>query len=237
VATSAVRDAANRAEFTARVQAATGHAVRVLSGDEEARLIGRGIACEPALRSEAAFYLFDLGGGSLEMLMLIGGRIVTAQSLPLGCVRVTELCVADPAQALSPGAIENVRKHVRGVLSTSGFSFDLPSPSPVVVTGGTATTVRAMRAAAWGRALTVESPVFALAELSRLAARVCEVPLDDRRRVPGLPAARADVFPAALITLIEIADLAGADSLRHSLYNLRFGVAAEALGSQPERCS
>ena len=43
VATSAVRDAQNGAEFRARVQAATGHEIRVLSGDEEANLIGRGL--------------------------------------------------------------------------------------------------------------------------------------------------------------------------------------------------
>jgi exopolyphosphatase / guanosine-5'-triphosphate,3'-diphosphate pyrophosphatase len=230
VATSAVRDAANRADFTARVQTATGHAVRVLSGDEEAHLIGRGIACEAALRSETAFYLFDLGGGSLEMLKLIGGRVVRAQSLQLGCVRVTEACVADPARPLAPGDIEKVRAHVRAIVAASGFAFDLPAPSPAVVTGGTATTVRAMRAATWGRALEVESPVLAIAELDRLAARVSAMPLDERRRVPGLPATRADVFPAALYTLIELAQLAAVDALRHSVYNLRYGLAAEALG-------
>jgi exopolyphosphatase / guanosine-5'-triphosphate,3'-diphosphate pyrophosphatase len=49
VATSAVRDASNGADFRERVRAATGHSIRLLSGDEEANLIGRGLTCDPAL--------------------------------------------------------------------------------------------------------------------------------------------------------------------------------------------
>ncbi len=63
-----------------------------------------------------------------------------------------------------------------------------------------------------------------LAELSVL-------PLADRQRVPGLPAARADVFPTALATLVALAECGGFDAFRNSLFNLRYGLAAEALQS------
>jgi exopolyphosphatase/guanosine-5'-triphosphate,3'-diphosphate pyrophosphatase len=66
VATSAVRDAANGADFRARVRTATGHDIRILTGDEEANLIGAGLLCDPALANLKDFYVFDLGGGSLE---------------------------------------------------------------------------------------------------------------------------------------------------------------------------
>ncbi len=65
VATSAVRDAGNGDHFRARVRAATGHDIRILTGDEEANLIGRGLTCDPALADLKDFYVFDLGGGSL----------------------------------------------------------------------------------------------------------------------------------------------------------------------------
>ena len=48
VATSAVRDAKNGADFRLRVLAATGLTIRILTGDEEAHLIGRGLTCDPA---------------------------------------------------------------------------------------------------------------------------------------------------------------------------------------------
>ena len=64
VATSAVRDAGNGAEFSRRVSQATGFDLRILSGEEEANAIGRGLTCDPALADLQDFYLFDLGGGA-----------------------------------------------------------------------------------------------------------------------------------------------------------------------------
>src|SRR5690606_23568701 len=61
VATSAVRDAVNGAEFAAAVKTASGLDLRILSGDEEARGIGRGLLCDPALRDWQDFHVFDLG--------------------------------------------------------------------------------------------------------------------------------------------------------------------------------
>jgi exopolyphosphatase / guanosine-5'-triphosphate,3'-diphosphate pyrophosphatase len=55
------------------------------------------------------------------------------------------------------------------------------------------------------------------------------LPLAQRRAVRGLPPKRADVFPAALATLLEVARFAGVDRFAHSFYNLRYGVVAEML--------
>jgi exopolyphosphatase/guanosine-5'-triphosphate,3'-diphosphate pyrophosphatase len=52
--------------------------------------------------------------------------------------------------------------------------------------------------------------------------------LVDRKKMPGLPPGRADVFPTALATLIAIAKSGGFNSYQHSFYNLRYGLAAEA---------
>jgi exopolyphosphatase/guanosine-5'-triphosphate,3'-diphosphate pyrophosphatase len=96
VATSAVRDAVNGQVFRERVRQATGQAIRLLSGEEEANLIGRGLTCDPALADLRDFYVFDLGGGSLECLAFRDRRIEQAVSLQLGCVRLTEQFVRDP---------------------------------------------------------------------------------------------------------------------------------------------
>ena len=53
--------------------------------------------------------------------------------------------------------------------------------------------------------------------------------LKDRRKVPGLPPGRADVFPTALATLIAIAEFGRFTAYQHSFYNLRYGLAAETL--------
>jgi exopolyphosphatase / guanosine-5'-triphosphate,3'-diphosphate pyrophosphatase len=230
VATSAVRDAANRVEFISRLRAVTGHELTVLTGDEEARLIGRGIACDPALHGVPAFHLFDLGGGSLEMLTFRDGRAIQLASLQLGCVRVTEACVADPAHPLGAATIATVRAHVRAAVKASGFIFDLPPPVTAVATGGTVTTLRLLQAAARQIDFAATDSRLRVADLEELAARLCAATLAERRAIPGMPPARADVFPAALVTLTEVARLAHVEAFQHSFYNLRFGLAAELLG-------
>jgi exopolyphosphatase/guanosine-5'-triphosphate,3'-diphosphate pyrophosphatase len=232
VATSAVRDAVNGREFAERVRAETLLELSILAGREEARLIGRGIACDPAMRGVKAFYLFDLGGGSLEVLAFREGEVVGLTSLQLGCVRVTERFVPSPAAPLDPDAEARVRAHVRSTLAESGFAFELPAGTSAVVTGGTATTFRAIEAAAQGRRFEDVSPEITLDDLGAFARRLCATDLATRAAIPGLPTARADVFPAALVTLHEAALAAGVAVMRHSLYNLRYGLAAELLDAK-----
>ncbi|MGH8017481.1 MAG: Ppx/GppA phosphatase family protein [Opitutaceae bacterium] len=229
VATSAVRDAENGEEFASRLFDATTLELAILGGPEEARLIGRGIGCDPALRDTAAFYLFDLGGGSLEMLAFEDARVVALRSLQLGCVRVTERCVLAPAEPLNEAVISGVQAYTREVIAQSGFLFELPPDSIAVVTGGTVTTFRAMQAQAQGLSLEEANPEIEVAAFGALAARVCAMPLAARQKIPGLPAARADVFPAALLTLVELAAAAGIARYRHSFFNLRYGLARELL--------
>lgn len=229
VATSAVRDARNGPAFRKRVRAATGHSVRILSGGEEANLIGRGLGCDPGLARLRNFYVFDLGGGSLECLAFRGRRARQATSLQLGCVRLTEKFVTDPGRPLPAGARREVADHVRAALESSGFAFDLPRGAAAVGTGGTLTAVRTIRAARDGVLLAVTDPEVTVSELERLLSETGSLSLASRRRIPGLPPARADVFPVALATLLAIARIGRFQRYRHSLYNLRWGLAAELL--------
>jgi len=229
VATSAVRDAANGPEFRERVRAATGHAIRILSGDEEANLIGRGLTCDPALSLLQDFHVFDLGGGSLECLTFRQRRIERAASLQLGCVRLTERFIADPASPIPASALEAITQHTRATLASSSFAFALPADAAAIATGGTITVSRAIIAARAGQTLESSEPRVTIAQLRELLAWLAPMTLAERKTVPGLPAARADVMPAALATLIAVADTGGIKVYRHSLFNLRYGLAAEAL--------
>jgi exopolyphosphatase/guanosine-5'-triphosphate,3'-diphosphate pyrophosphatase len=227
-ATSAVRDAANGADFRARVLAATGHELRVLTGEEEANRIGVGLLCDPALADLRDFYVFDLGGGSLECLAFRDRRVAQAVSLPLGCVRLTEKFFPVPDGALTPGACSRVALHVRDALKGSGFRFDLGS-APAVFTGGSISSVRAITGAMHNVAFADTPPFVAAGTVSALLEELMPLDLEARRRVPGMPAARADVFPAALITIFALSELGPFPFFHHSLHNLRWGLAAEAL--------
>ncbi len=228
VATSAVRDAANGADFRARVLDATGYAIRILTGEEEANGIGTGLAADPALRALQDFYVFDLGGGSLECLAFRNRRIEQARSLQLGCVRLTEKFVLDPAAALSSAALDRIAEHVRGALAADGFRFNLPLPT-AVGTGGTVATVRSILGARIGLKTEQTAPRVTRDQVRELLAQLAPLTLAERRQVPGLPAGRADVFPTALATILAVAETGGLEEFHHSFYNLRYGLAAQLL--------
>jgi exopolyphosphatase/guanosine-5'-triphosphate,3'-diphosphate pyrophosphatase len=92
LATAAVRDAANGAEFAATVRKRCGVPVRILSGSEEARLSALGVVSGIA---RADGLMGDLGGGSLELVGLDRGALGAHVTLPLGPLRVGEAAIAD----------------------------------------------------------------------------------------------------------------------------------------------
>lgn len=227
VATSAVRDASNAQEFRDRTRAATGLELRVLSGLEEANLIGRGLTTDPALQGLRDFHVYDLGGGSLECLSFKERSVERAVSLPLGCVRLTERFVPRPAGPFDEASAREIGAHVKDSLLRSGFPLPVPPGAAVVGTGGTLTTVRAIGAAERGVDLAEAGPLIEASLLREVLARVGPLDLHGRRSIKGLPHARADVFPAALVTLLALAEAGGFRAFQHSLRSLRFGLAAE----------
>jgi len=229
VATSAVRDASNGAEFMERARSAVGIDLRILTGSEEANLIGRGLTTDPALSSLRDFDVFDLGGGSLECLSFGDRQVKDAISLPLGCVRLTEKFVPAPGAALSWPESLAIHLHVTQALVRSGFPLPVAPGLAVIGTGGTLTTVRAMEAARQGLNLGQTDPLITVSTLRQVLASVGSVDLEARRKIPGLPPPRADVFPVALATLLALAEFGGIPAFRHSLRNLRWGIASEML--------
>ena len=92
VATAAARDALNGPEFVRRAESAWGGPVRVLTGPEEARLAGEGVL---AAMPDADGLVADLGGGSLDMVTVRGGRTADVCSLPFGPLRLADLSKGD----------------------------------------------------------------------------------------------------------------------------------------------
>jgi exopolyphosphatase/guanosine-5'-triphosphate,3'-diphosphate pyrophosphatase len=228
VATSAVRDALNGHEFRERVLVATGQTIRILTGEEEANLIGRGLTCDPALTHLRDFYVFDLGGGSLECLAFRNRQMEQALSLRLGCVRMTEKFISDSYAPLQNEACTALALHVRDTIKQSGFRFNL-SGTEAVFTGGTLTSVRVIKGARHGVRLEDTPAVVSIETLHELLDEVGPLTLEERQQIPGMPTARADVIPAALVTVVTLAEFGLFERFHHSLYNLRWGLAAQAL--------
>ena len=96
VATSAIRDASNQAEFLTRAAAALGTPVEIIPGREEARLIHAGVISRWPQAGKRVL-IIDIGGGSAEIVAGDDGRLIDAASRPLGALRLREIFLhADP---------------------------------------------------------------------------------------------------------------------------------------------
>ena len=96
LATAAVRDASNGAEFAAEVERRSGVPVRILSGAEEGG--SPRSASSPGI-PDADGVVGDLGGGSVELVGLDNGRARPVATLPIGPLRLGEAALGDHEQA------------------------------------------------------------------------------------------------------------------------------------------
>lgn len=140
VATSATRDAENRAEFVDGVRAALGVTPEVVDGAEEARLSFRGATSVLAGRHPGPFLVVDIGGGSTEVV-LGGTRVVAAASMDVGCVRLTERHLhADPPE---PGEVAAASADVVAALDAAARDVPFGRAATLVGLAGSVTTVTA----------------------------------------------------------------------------------------------
>jgi exopolyphosphatase/guanosine-5'-triphosphate,3'-diphosphate pyrophosphatase len=228
VATSAVRDATNGIEFIKQVNEATGVRLEILSGIQEANYIGKGLRCDPQVSAMENFLQMDIGGGSLELIRFSHSTIQKACSLQLGAVRLTEKFVLDRTVAITSETKAHIQTHIRESLKTSGFSFE-PATDPMIVTGGAFSVIRSILGAKAGTTIESASSVIHKKNISELKSTLCNLSLNERKTIPGLSEARADVMPVALITIDTVLESAGRDTITHSFYNLRYGIATELL--------
>ena len=228
VATSAVRDAANGAEFAKRIERETGHRVAIISGEDEARLTVRGIAA--GLGDPTATRLaFDIGGGSTEYILARGGGIDTAVSLRLGVVPLAE-------RYASAGPIE--RERYRAMESDVCAQLFRELPAPLRATGcreltGTAGTVTTLAALDLGLTTydgrRVQGHRLARAAIERLRDTLCALTLAERAALPCLEPGRADLIVPGVAIVIASLDVTSTTGVVTSDWGLREGMMAEAI--------
>jgi len=134
VATSAVREAPNGHELVALVKRNTGLDLRIISGEEEARLTFRGATLGRTL--DGRFGVVDSGGGSTELILAEDGAIRSAQSVPEGAGRAVEGFLGDDPP--SPAQIWALRVHLYNALN----ALPQPDVDHLILTGGSANNLR-----------------------------------------------------------------------------------------------
>jgi exopolyphosphatase/guanosine-5'-triphosphate,3'-diphosphate pyrophosphatase len=225
VATSAARDASNGAEFFEAARAAAALEPRVISGDEEARLV-HASAWRDFGRS-GPLAVLDVGGGSTEFIVGEGPVPRARISLQVGAVRLTERHVrADPPSAAELAAVRAAAHEALGPIA------DLAPGAGARLVGvaGTVTTLSAVwQALAIYDAERVHGAVLRRDEVEALIARMARLTVAERAALPGMEPKRADVILAGAVVVAEAMDLAGFDRLTVSDRGVRWGLLYDRL--------
>jgi exopolyphosphatase/guanosine-5'-triphosphate,3'-diphosphate pyrophosphatase len=227
VATSATRDAANRADFTRGVQEILGVVPEIVTGDEEAWLSFSGATRElVAAGYDMPFVVLDIGGGSTEFV-LGGDGLTAAASVDVGCVRMTERHLrSDPP---TPEQVAAARADVEAGISRAAQTVPLHEGKTLVGVAGSVTTVAAMA---------LDLPAYDSARIhrSRIPAervheattRLLSMPREERAALPFMHPGRVDVIGAGALVLDAVLERLGLADLVVSEHDILDGIAWSA---------
>ncbi|MEO5724015.1 MAG: Ppx/GppA phosphatase family protein, partial [Ilumatobacteraceae bacterium] len=229
VATSAVREAENAAEFLHLAKQEAGVEVEVISGLEEARLIQLGVL-QAVPVFDRRLMLIDIGGGSTEILIGQRGETIAARSFKLGAVRLTDRFF--PGGASSSKSVAACRSYIGSTLATYEREVRDAGFEVVTVSSGTGETVARMISAARGEAErhTYNCFEFTRQELdSVVELLVSRRTASSRRTLHGLDPARADIAVAGALVLQGVAGSFKVKRFTFSEGALREGVLLDSI--------
>jgi len=223
VATSAVRDAANRDRAVEALSAEGRLPVRVLSAEEEAWYGYLGAVNSTTLGDGC---VLDLGGGSLQLTQVVGRGLERAISRPLGAVRTTEAFL--PRPRATRAELKALRKHVDRELASAPWLER--AGRRMVGIGGTVRTLATMDQRRTRYPLD-ELHGYPLARegIEALVEEMAALPASERSRLPGLKQDRADITLAGAVVVATVLERAGVDRLEVCAQGLREGIFYERL--------
>jgi exopolyphosphatase / guanosine-5'-triphosphate,3'-diphosphate pyrophosphatase len=227
VATSASRDATNRAVFVSGVERLMGTSPEVVTGDEEARLSFSGATRDLTGQAVAPYLVIDIGGGSTEFVL--GDTAPTAAcSVDMGCVRLTERhLVSDPPTTAEVAA---ARADIERLIDEAAAVVPLERAATVVGLAGSVTTVAALDLGL----TTYDSEAIHLSRISGAAVHVVTQELlamtrAERAALPVMHPGRVDVIGGGALvldTILErITSTTAIDSIVVSEHDILDGIA------------
>lgn len=211
-ATSAVRDAANRDEFASLVRNRTGENLRILSGEEEAWYSFSGAVGGFDFPKENCL-LIDIGGGSTELAGFENGKL-KGISMPFGAVRWKVMAYR--------------RSEVKQKMSAQITLCRFDNVKHYIGVGGTITTAGAVlgEISSYSReAIHGKSLDYTL--LEKLKRNLSALPLEERKKVTGLPEARADIILYGLEILEILFEILNIPQLYISDWGILDGILSE----------
>jgi exopolyphosphatase/guanosine-5'-triphosphate,3'-diphosphate pyrophosphatase len=225
VATSAVRDAGNQADFISRAEAALGHAVEVISGAEESRLIHLGVQARWP-QPDRRILIVDVGGGSSELIASDRGVLAESFSKPLGAVRLTTVFLQhDPPLSMELHQMDEFirEKLAEPVGRLGGLRFD----RTIGTSATAAAIVTAVNKIPRARREEADRLAATRADIRKLYQELSGLDVAARRKVTGIGPRRADLIVPGIAVFLRVLEAFEQDSMLYSVAGVRDGIIAD----------
>ncbi len=231
LATAAVREADNGDQFVQKVRDLADLDVRIISGQEEARLIYLGVVSGIDLPPGKRALFMDIGGGSTELIVGDSQGHAFLDSLKMGAIRLTAEGVPDASKPVTPAAWADLQRRVRSLLAPAARAIGRAGFSAMYGSSGTAQNLAEIiaNAAATPNPTSLRNYEMSLADVQATTKRLCAMTLEQRRRVPGINPERADIIIGGSAILQTVMETVGANAIRISDRGLREGIIVDRL--------
>ncbi len=223
VATSAVREAKNGGDFLKMVRKELGLKIRVITGEEEARLIYFGVQHSMDL-SDSPAMIVDIGGGSVELMACTPKRLKFVRSLKLGAIRLKDQYLkTDPPdkknvqrmeqmieQSIHKSLMKKKRLLLKSLVATSGMAGNLAEIIYLARTGQILSQI--------------DMAVIDLKEIKEVEQLLRTKDAEGRLKIPGLDPRRVDTLYPGVMVLRILMECLGANQVRMSDKAIREGI-------------
>jgi exopolyphosphatase/guanosine-5'-triphosphate,3'-diphosphate pyrophosphatase len=219
--TAALRTASNGPKLISRIKQETGISVKLIPGNEEARLIHLGVTQAVPLNNEKGL-IMDIGGGSVEFIVANDQGVIWAQSFPIGVsILFNEFHDSDPISHTEIGAVE---KHLESTLQPLFEVFESNETPLLIGASGTFDVLDMM--------LSKQriSPIHSIVEIQDffpLYQQFLKTTLNERFQMEKLPDSRAEMIIVALILINLIVQKANIKRIAVSAYAMKEGILHE----------
>lgn len=222
IATSAVREARNRDVLVDRVRSASGIEIEVISGTQEAYLLARAVQTKVDLRRGRSV-LVDVGGGSVEVVVVEDGQVIEADSYRLGALRLLSM-LPDP-KATGESFVELLQRHLRGLERRISGHFDGERIDRYAAVGG---NVESLCDLVGSDAVAGGVDRLDLARARDEVLALADLDYEERMQKKGLKPDRADTIVPAGVVYVRIGELAGCSHVLVPRVGIKDGLLAEA---------
>ncbi|MDF1791160.1 MAG: Ppx/GppA family phosphatase [Thalassobaculaceae bacterium] len=217
LATSAVRDASNGAAFVSEIERRTGYSVRIIGGDEEARLAALGVISG---FPDADGVVGDLGGGSLELIDVSDQHLGAHTTMPVGPLRIGDV---------EPGERRRMASLIDGYLREAPWLSNLSGRTLYAVGGAWRSVAKAHMAATKYPIEVIHGYTIDRTMLSDFLSVLARSSKKAIRSTPGISRRRADTMATAALVLQRVLARGKPDRIVFSAFGLREGCVFDRL--------